>query len=306
MSVSPLATLLDAVARPGAYEALRILDDERRLSSIIPELEAGRGFVQPERHYYDVLNHNLGAVQALEAGLGEGEHAEELRTMLGWVDFRESLDREIEGIPLLSLIRISVLVHDLAKPETAIIRDGALKFPRHGPRGAEILRERLPEIGFGPAATDFMARMVRYHLRPGELVKAWPPTDHAVRKFVADLDGHVLPLLLVNLSDGWSTMGPRYTRENFRRHIGFFNYVLARAWAVTQPGEPHLVTGEDLITTFDMESGRLLGVVLTSVHRAQLQGTVRNKEQAMALARETLASLRAETASAAFRPAGDR
>ena len=251
-----------------------------------------------------MLDHNLGAVRCLGEALGEGEHGAELRSVLGWFDFDEALDREIEGIPLLSLLRLSALVHDVAKPDTAIQRDGATKFPRHGARGAEMLRERLPELGFGPAATDFVARMVHFHLRPGVLVKNWPATDHTVLRFIADLDGYVVPLLLVNLADGWATMGPRYTAENFRRHVGFLNYVLARCWGISQPGEPLLITGEDLIPTLDLESGRLLGAVLTSVRRAQLRGTVRDRDSGMALARETLANLRGD-AQEAPRRAGD-
>ena len=51
-----------------------------------------------------------------------------------------------------------------------------------------------------------------------------------MRRFVRDLDGEVLALMVVNLADGWATQGPRYTREHFRRHCAFVNYVLARAW----------------------------------------------------------------------------
>jgi hypothetical protein len=138
--------------------------------------------------------------------------------------------------------------------------------------------------------------MVRYHLRPGELVKSFPPTERAVRRFVADLDGHVLPLMLINLADGMATRGPGYTRENFRRHCGFVNYILARAWEVTDEGPPPLITGEDLLTELDLESGRLLGAVLTSVRRAQAEEAISTRVEALALARATLASLRADAA----------
>jgi len=253
-------------------------------------MEAGRGFLQPELHYYDVLDHNLAAVAAFDALVGNGQDSAELRAGAGWIDWNASFDRELDGLPLAALIRLSCLVHDIAKPITAILADDRLRFPRHGPRGAEMLRERLPAAGFGQAATDFVARMVRCHLRPAELVRG-PATDRAIRKFVADVDGHVLPLMLVNIADGMATRGPGYTRENFRRHCMFLNYVLERAWNVADEGTPPLVTGDDLIAALNLSGGRLLGAVLTSVRRAQAEGSVQTKDEALALARTVLASL---------------
>ncbi|MFN0148178.1 MAG: HD domain-containing protein [Dehalococcoidia bacterium] len=295
--MSPPAGLLAALADPDPAGALRDLDADGRLTPFFPELEAGRGFVQPVRHHYDVLGHNLAAVAALGDALGLSSAGVALRETLGWMDMDEALGGEIDGLPVRLLLRLSTLLHDVGKPAQATYVDGALKFPRHGPRGAEMMRERLPELGFGPAATDFVARMIRYHLRPGELVKAWPPTDHAIRRFVNDLDGRVLPLMLVNLADGWATRGPGYTEENFRRHCGFVNYVAARAWAVVQPGDPPLVTGEELMTTFDLEGGRTLGTVLKAVRAAQDGGHVRDREAALALARELLADGRPDDAA---------
>lgn len=288
-------TLLEALRLPLAAPALRDLDRAGELTGLVPELEAGRGFTQPERHFYDVLDHNLAAVAAIDAVLGDSEDGAELVEHLGGFDIRASLEQEVEGTPLTALIRLACLLHDVAKPHTAIHgEDGRLKFPRHGPRGGELMAERLPAIGFGPESTRLVAALIRYHLRPGELVKAWPPTDRAVRRFVSDLDGHVLPLLLVNLADGMATRGPGYTRENYRRHCGFISYILARAWAVAGEGEPPLVSGEDLQAELNLESGRLLGAVLTSVRRAELEGLVSGREEALQLARVALASLRAE------------
>lgn len=291
--MEPPPRLLDALLGSEAFPALRELDLAGELTALVPELEAGRGFTQPDLHFYDVLDHNMAAVAALDAALGEGEDNKELREALAWIDLDESLDRTIEGIPLVVLTRLAALLHDVAKPATAIFEDGRLRFPRHGPRGAELMRERLPALGFGPTATDFVARMIRYHLRPGELIKNWPVSDRAVRKFVADLDGHILPLMLVNLSDGMATKGPGYTRENYRRHVAFVNYVTARAWAASEEGEPPLLTGDDLIAELDLPGGRLLGAVLTSVRRAQLEGAVSTKPEALALARSVLETLKA-------------
>jgi len=292
--VSSAGALFEALGAASPSAALRTLDEERVLTSLVPELEAGRGFRQPERHYYDVLDHNLAAVAAMEAVTGDGADARELRVALEWVDFDAALDQAVDGQPLMTLLRLAALVHDVAKPASSTIVDGALRFPRHGPAGAELMRQRLPGLGLGPEATEFVARLIRYHLRPGELVKAWPPTDHAVRRFANDLHGHVLPLMLLNLSDGMATRGPGYTRENFRVHIGLVGYVVARAWAATEEGERPLITGEDLMHEFDIRSGRLLGAVLTSVRRAQSAGTVSERDGALALAREILAGLKEE------------
>jgi hypothetical protein len=285
--------LVEALMAERSADALRELDAAGKLTTVIPELEAGRGFAQPELHYYDVLEHSLAAVAAVDAALGGGEDGMELREAIAWVDVDGSLDREVGGVPLAALVRLGALLHDVAKPATAVFEGGRLRFPRHGPRGAELMWERLPALGFEPGATDLVTRLIRHHLRPRELLREGGATDRAVRKFVADLDGHVLPLMLVNLADGMATRGPGYTRENYRRHCAFVNYVVARAWAVADEGEAPLVTGDDLIAELDLGGGRLLGAVLTSVRRAQLERAVTTRHEALALARSVLETLKA-------------
>lgn len=283
--------LLEALLASDAAVRLAALDDAGKLTRLLPELEAGRGFEQPELHYYTVFEHGLAAVAAIDAVTGDGDDGRELRAAISWVDLDASLAREVAGLPIRALLRLAALLHDVAKPETATFQDGRMRFPRHGPRGAEMMAERLPELGFEPGVVDVVTRLIRYHLRPNELVRNWPPSDRAVRRFVIDLDGHVLPLMLLHLADGIATRGPRYTRENFRRHCSLVNYVVARSVAVMEEEEPPLLTGEDLMRELDLGSGRLLGAVLTSVRRAQEAGTVRTREEALALARTIVSGM---------------
>ena len=206
----------------------------------------------------------------------------------------EWLQREIDGRPLMHLLRLSCLVHDIAKPRTAEVREGRLRFPRHGPVGAELLEGRLAALGFERESIDFVTTMVRYHLRPGEFARSWPPSDRALRRFARDLDGQTLPLLLLQLADGMATRGPAYRREHFERHIAFLGHIVTRTAEALREEEPALLDGEELMRELGLPSGPLLGAVLTSVREAQLAGEVDDRATALALARRSLERLNAE------------
>ena len=282
-----LRDFVEVLCRADAGVRLRELDGKGELTRLLPELEAGRGFAQPALHAFDVLGHSLAAVEAVDAAFGEGETGLAFRAAIDWVDFEGWLARSVGGVPVAALVRLGALLHDVAKPATATMLEGRLRFPRHGPVGAEMMAERLPALGLDGEAAAFVTRLVRYHLRPAELVRNGPASDRAFRRFARDLDGEVLALMIVNLADGWATQGSRYTREHFDRHCAFVSYVLARAWAATAGEEPPpLVGGDDLMAELGLSGGRLLGAVLTSVRRAQLEGHVRTREEALALARE--------------------
>ena len=233
MAMNAIAPLLEALeGEQPAAPRLVSLDDSRTLTTVIPELEAGRGFRQPDLHYYDVLDHNLATVGALDTVLAPGEANDELRVALAWLDFDATLAGEISGVNLVTLLRLSCLLHDVAKPVTSVEIDGRQRFPRHGSTGADLMQPRLVNAGLGAEATDLVCRLIRYHLRPRDLIHNGPASDRAFRRFASDLNGQVLPLMLLNLCDGMAVRGPGYTRDNFRRHASLVNYVLARCYGV--------------------------------------------------------------------------
>ena len=293
--MTPPRELLDAIARDGAEARLRALDGEGKLTSaLLPELEEGRGFEQPALHHYTVLEHNFSAVGALDRALGEGVEGLRMPDPSPEIGVAEWLAREIDRRPLIHLLRLSCLVHDIAKPRTAEVREGRLRFPRHGPVGAELLVGRLASLGFEQDSIDFVTTMVRYHLRPGEFARSWPPSDRALRRFARDLAGQTLPLLLLQLADGMATRGPAYRLEHFQRHIGFLGHIVTRTAEALREDEPPLLDGEELMQELGLPSGRLLGAVLTSVREAQLAGEVDDRATALALARQSLERLNAE------------
>ena len=293
--MTPPRELLEAIAHEDAEDRLRALDAAGSLTSaLLPELEEGRGFEQPALHAYTVLEHNFRAVGALDRALGEGVEGLRLApSPAAGISTDAWLAREIDGRPLRALLRLACLVHDIAKPRTAVRREGRLRFPRHGPVGAELLEGRLAALGFEGASVAFVTTMVRYHLRPGEFARSWPPSERALRRFARDVAGQTLPLLLLQLADGMATRGPAYGREHFARHCRFLWGVVTRTEEALREEAPALVDGEELMRELGLGSGRLLGAVLTSVREAQRAGEVDDRAAALALARQSLARLNA-------------
>ena len=64
--------LVRILNHPSAGKIMRYLDNLGLLTAIIPELEPSRGFEQPKEHHWDVLNHSLETVRAVDFLLRQG------------------------------------------------------------------------------------------------------------------------------------------------------------------------------------------------------------------------------------------
>ena len=72
--------------------------------------------------------------------------------------------------------------------------------------------------------------------------------------------------------------------------MALLDSMLARyaEWAAEQRHLPRLVTGHDLMREFDLPPGELIGELLGAIARAQEDGQVKTREEALDLARRVL------------------
>src|SRR5881397_891788 len=113
-----------------------LLDESGLLRTILPELDAMKGCLQPEQFH------------------PEGDVFQHTRLML------ELLPEEVSA-PLV----FAVLLHDVAKPVTATVDEtGRIRFNEHDRIGAEMTESIMERLRFSRAEIDAAVEMVRQHM----------------------------------------------------------------------------------------------------------------------------------------------
>ncbi|KPK48143.1 MAG: hypothetical protein AMJ77_00785 [Dehalococcoidia bacterium SM23_28_2] len=292
--------LMRILATSRAAPGLRLADNLGLLEPILPEVTATRGEEQPKEHQWDVFEHSLEAVAALDALLSSEEPADGHWARL-WRELWRQMDEfpaveghfqeEVsEGHSRAALLKLAALLHDVAKPETRTIEDGGrMRFFGHAQVGARRSTAVARRLRFSGAEVRQVEAMVKEHLRPLQIARDGPPSRRALYRYFRDTGEAAIDVLFLSLADHLATVGPRLDWDDWRAHLSVVGYILA--WRFQEKelaAPPRLVTGHDLMEALGLSPGPLVGRLLEAVQEAQAAGEVATREEALALARQEL------------------
>jgi tRNA nucleotidyltransferase/poly(A) polymerase len=291
------------LALDNAEYGVRLLDDLGLLSVLLPDLDAGRGFVQPPEHYFDVFEHNLHALGAMDLILcaAPPQSAEQralweaVQPLFALVpDLRAKLDGLVaDERPLRATLKLIALLHEVAKPETRTFEPatGRMRFFGHGEVGARRAAALARGLRFSAREIGYIEKLISDHLRPGMLAAPGEaPTRRALYKFARDLDDDLPDLLLLHLADHAAVRGPLLTLREWQRHVAYFAWLLGILYGEEHVARPaRLIDGNDVMRELEMRPGPAIGRLLEAVREAQAAGEVRDRAAALALARRLAA-----------------
>ncbi len=291
--------LMRILATPRAAPGLRLADELGLLEPILPEVTATKGEEQPKEHQWDVFDHSLETVVALDALLGsekpaDGRWARLWRELWGemgeYPAVREHFEEEVsQGHTRAALLKLAALLHDIAKPETRTIEDdGRMRFFGHAPAGAARAAVVARRLRFSGAEVRQVEAMVKEHLRPLQIAQDGPPSRRALYRYFRDAGEAGIDVLFLSLADHLATVGPRLDWDDWRAHLGVVGFILAWRFQEEVAPPPRLITGHDLMDALGLTPGPLVGRLLEAVQEAQAAGEVTTREQALALARQEL------------------
>jgi poly(A) polymerase len=288
--------LLRLLALPGASRWLGYLDDTGLLTTLIPELEAGRGVDQPKMHVWDVLEHSLQTVGAVEFLLRENglEYAgKEILATVPWSeDTSRHFDEDIShGSTRKSLLKLAALLHDIAKPQTkSIDTTGRTRFLGHPEEGAVLTAKILERLRFSAREIKLVALLVKYHLRPAQMGREELPTRRAIYRYFRDTGDAGIDIIFLSLADHLAASGARLDITQWREHCRTVEYIINKhAEEMIPPPSAKLIDGHEIIKIFGLSPGPRVGQLLEAVNEARATGEVTTKQQAIRLAERLLA-----------------
>jgi putative nucleotidyltransferase with HDIG domain len=313
---------LYAILEPDDATAhLRLLDDLELLTVLIPELIPAKGMRQPNPHYWDVFEHSLETVGALEliARASVPDTQAQVSDAINRVPTLASatpalltpnattatylaniqnLLKEAEGIfsPVeltAPRMKMAALLHDIGKPVTyTIAEDGSIRFYTHPQTGAPIALHITRRLSASVRDRRLAQLVAAHHMRPGQLGQDGEVTPRAIRRYFVDLGPTGIAVALFSLADHLATFGPQPLTSAWERHLSVVSLLLTRYIRERDSIlPPRLLSPEELMRRLKLEPGPLVGQLLEAIADAQSEGAISSKEEAIWLAEEHLSTL---------------
>jgi poly(A) polymerase len=282
--------LLRLLAVRGAADWMRYLDWLGLLLVIIPELGVMKDVEQPKEHCWNVFDHSLETVAAVELMLRENNWKHVTSDILSvtlWSDeIKQYFDEEVStGSNRRQLLRLAGLLHDIAKPSTKTVEEtGKVRFLGHGKDGATIAKEILQRLRFSSKEINLVENLVYHHLRPAQMSNEGLPSSRAIYRYFRDTEGAGLDILFLALADYLATHGPRLDVVEWQQHNQLISYVYHEHLKQQEKTLPvKLIDGHDIIDALGLSPGPVIGKLLTEVHEAQAAGEVNSRDEAISL-----------------------
>ncbi len=261
----------------GSGGVLRELYGKGILEVLFPEMKKVREITkQGEKHLYPLDEHLFKTVEYAEVVWKEREH------YLG-----KELAREVGKKTVLGefgdyeLLKWGALFHDIGKPETFKLIGGKVTFYEHDRVGSRLVREIGKRMKWGQEATDFVEKLVRYHLRPfylREALKKGTLGRKGMARFWKEC-GDVAPhLFLLAFADALASADDEEDLKALKRTLE--ELLKFRKEVLEKMEVKPLLNGREIMEILGIKPGRLVGELKRQLEEAQIEGKVRTREEA--------------------------
>ena len=290
---------------PNTAHYLRIMEDLGLFKKLLPKLADQKTCAECYYGEGGVWKHTLLVVERIEFLLNN--------LKLCVPEFYKELEPFCQDH---ALYKMAAFLHDIAKPETAKMKDGRLRFFYHEPQGARRAEYFLKDLRYSSLERKLICKMIASHLRPSNLASNEIVTNRGVYKFFKELGPAGIPLLFLCWADYTSyvsmeslkemlpkAQNPVMTLEEGKalgaegktlRHLQMLNLLFTKFFKVKQKIilPKKLLDGKDIMRNLKLPSGRIIGIILENLAEAQVEGKFTNRDEALAYLKEHKQELR--------------
>jgi poly(A) polymerase len=279
-------TLIMQSARAG--DAFKAMYETGVLKTLIPEVEELAGVEQPGFHHLDVLEHCLTTLESMDLLVKDPAIKFPVTE-----PFYEWLK---EHRKLVSPLKWAALTHDFGKPRKKALKGNRVTFYNHDAESAAMVEKLARRLRWPRRDTVFTSLLVRLHMRPFHLLTPFRQerlTKRAMTRLLRKTGANYPALFMLAMADSMAGCGPlkpddlddtlaalaARVHEYFKRHF--------------QPAAttPRLFTGHDIMSTFNLPPGPLIGKLLAMLDDYMVEEKISSRNEAECLIRQWIKDL---------------
>ncbi len=202
------------------------------------------------------------------------------------------------------LIKLSALLHDIAKPHKAKIIEGRLRFFGHESYGGVLSEKILKNLRYSNNEIKYIKSIVSNHLRIGNIAHNNIISNRAILRIFYELKDYTLGLLILSWADHASYIGEKkltkilkktkekpfeikkkLPKEGEKKTLRFLQVVnmIARNYSkyiVSSDIKP-IINGHTIMKTLFLNPSPKVGEIIRKLINLQLEGKIKTREQAI-------------------------
>jgi len=298
--------LFKMLALPKPASALRVADAAGLWEGVLPELQPLHGLQLNALHLLDAWGHTLSVVESLSNILAvlDYNRSDNLTSSFSAGAMAVHLDRyraqfrahlNVEWPNERShraLLMLAALLHDIGKPLTAQQDEaGSWRFFGHEAVGAKLAEARANALRLSNAERQRLVTVVAHHNRPLWLQD---PSPRAIHRFWRETGEAGVDICLLAMADYLGSIGTRINQKEWLILVSRIRLLIEAYFdqhdKLVVPAI--LVDGHQLMQTFALKPGRIIGELLDLIREAQVAGEVTSAEDALEFARNYLEQTR--------------
>jgi len=261
----------------GTAEGIELLYGTGLVNEILPEI-SGWASVQG----YDLLRHTLATLKEAEsllAGLSQ-------YTFPGFSErLREYFQRSEGQLSNLCIFKLAAFFHDFGKPYAISREEGRLTFIGHDTKGAEGIKGLFQRLRFSRKTVNDLSFFIKNHHRVFMLAALKERSFRAKgHYFRASGSSGGLMLLCLALADARATRGS----EDAELYSVVLDMMSFYYGVYTKKKPKPLLTGQEIMDTFGVAEGPLVGEIIGELNSRVEQGLIRTKREAKSHIRKWL------------------
>lgn len=268
---------------PGTSDSIRALYELGIIDATLPWLAPWK-----DVDGYDLLTHSLKTLDEAEKliqgaggliGINEEKFPGLTEKLL------EHFKRPIGAAGRAAFFKICAFLHDAGKPLTKAVRDGFVRFIGHDYEGSVLVGDILKKLRFSRKAAKEITNLVKNHHRVFALAKLKERSLRAKAHLFRAVGGEAaVDLLMLSLADARATRGGE-DEELFKlvRELLDFYYTV-----YTRKKPKPILNGTEIMKTFHVPQGPLVGGIIHKISEGVEAGAVRNRKEAVLYVRKWL------------------